>query len=111
MVHINILNGKPVVSILENGKKIKNLVLVCNIMQKMIDMKYLSNKIFLREDGKIIWEMVKEHFGWWMLKINLEENILEIGLMIEKQAEELIFIIMMIDMMGNFILLIKPILL
>jgi hypothetical protein len=40
MEHINILNGKQIANILENGKKIKNQVLEFNIMLKTIDMKY-----------------------------------------------------------------------
>ena len=66
------------------------MVLESNITEIQINMK---------EDGKLAWEMDKEHIGYLKAKINWEENTPGIGKMKKKLVEALCSIKMGIVMM------------
>jgi len=92
-------NGSQIPNTLESGKIIRRVVLESNITEIQINMK---------EDGKLAWEMDKEHIGYLKAKINWEENTPGIGKMIKKLVEALCFIKMGIVMMvygKNYIIL------
>lgn len=61
MGHQRIRNGKPIRNTQEIGKITKKMVSVFNFTEMEINMK---------EDGKLIKEMDKEHFGFQKAKIN-----------------------------------------
>lgn len=71
------------------------------IIRKM-DLEFSITRmgISMREDGLIIKDMVKAHFGCAIPRINLEESIPVIGKTIRKKAEEPCSSKQVTDMMG-----------
>lgn len=90
MAHRSLTNGLDLISMLVIGKIIKKMVLEFSTIKMEINIKV---------DGLIARDMVKEHFGFVIQKINFVESIQVIGKMIKKKVEGQCFSNQVIDMM------------
>ena len=71
------------------------------IIRKMdLEFSIIRMGINMREDGLIIKDMVKGHFGCAIPRINFEDSTLAIGKMIRKKEEEPCSSKQATDMMG-----------